>query len=375
MDSVFISEISEKIEFELHTGFDATQKPYILHLNNSVLIPQAFCGPREEIKVPLAQKPWRHLPGRVLWTADNRIIRDSFYRSSLVPPRLEPLANGQWRGTLPDPKFRIDDDCVFVDLLTKHFGHMLLETPARHWPDLFDEYREAYRDLKPVATRTHGLSLETSAWPKYLTDFLKSLEISFHDIHFIDQPTSFRSLFLPSRISPYSNFGMNRSYFDLLNRSATWLRKTSGLELEKSQLPNKVYLSRSELATGNRSLANEIVVEDIFRKRGFDIIHPQKLDLRTQTQIIDTATHIAGISGSQLHLGMYRGTPGLKLLRITPAHHAPPWDEMAARFTGTEITTVSFSGPSRTIANASSNWELNAENVACLTERVDAWLR
>ncbi len=370
--SVHFTEFGGPLSFNLQTEFRTPDHPYILHLHDAVLIPERFCGRTEDVADSPLPRPWRHLPGRVLTTSDRKIFADSFFRSRIVPPKLRPDEGAKtWQGSLPEPVETIEGDCVLLDLVTRHFGHMLLETPARHWPDLYAEFRMHYRKLKFVAVRTHALPPRAEDWPVYVKLFLQSLCIEPEQIHVVEKPSVIRSLFVPSRLSPLSQYGTNRNYFHLLARSAEWLTETHP---PRAGFPPKVYLSRSGNKVTSRVMAEEKAIEAIFARHGFAIVSPESHDLWDQVNLIETATHVAGLAGSQLHLSAFRRTPGLHLFRIAPEWHNPTCDSRMAEFTGTSVTDAVTPAGSHGRGNNRLDFSLSPEELAGITEQIEDWI-
>ena len=95
----------------------------------------------------------------------------------------------------------------------------------------------------------------------------------------------------------------------------------------KGRTPAKVYLSRLAFGLERASVRprsviwNEEEAETYFRGRGYEILWPELMDFETQVAIVANATHVAGPSGSALHLMLFNANPQAKLieLRTKPA--------------------------------------------------------
>ncbi|MGQ0564505.1 MAG: glycosyltransferase 61 family protein, partial [Gemmobacter sp.] len=358
------------VRFAGNTGFDLPDTPYILHLHDAVILPQDTAPTQGNFRQGALPAPFRSKRGRILHTADHRIIPESFFRATRVPPLLKNLGNGQWQGPLPDPEATIDGDCYLLDLVTKHFGHMLMEVPCRQWPDLFDDLREGLRGLTPVAVATHKLHLGMAQWPGYLLRFLRALGVDPAAIRVIDRPTRIASLFIPRRLTPHQDYGTNRNYFDLMARVATrWEAETPTTRT----FPERIYLSRSGPLVVNRASQSELRVEQFFTEAGFTIVHPEEMDLADQTRLIEAATHIAGLSGSQMHLAAFRRKPGLRLFRIAFAFHNPDWDNRIGAFTGAEVTNDVVRPLGAGSRDELQDWRLSEADFASLRLRILAW--
>lgn len=369
-DSIHLTSSGGPVMFQTGTGFEQTEQAYILHLHNAVLIPDISStqGPHPELP-PLAP-PWRHETGRTLLTHRGEIIADSFLRSLGLPFGVHRVSDHEWISNLPEPEVEFMEDCYLLDFVTRHFGHMLLETPCRQWPDAIDCWQEAFRSLTPVTVMGHGLRSDASVWPDYLLAFLKALGVDPTRIKVIEKPTRLRSLFVPKRLSPHTNYGVNACFFDLMARAGQRLAANAASSLAR---PDRIYLSRSGPKVMNRSALSEPEVEAIFRNHGFQILHPETLPLADQAALISSATHVAGFSGSQLHLSVFRDTPGLKLFRIAPRVHNPPWDERAGVFTGTEVTTFELDIEGVRDRSDLVDWAIPKETMRALEHGIASW--
>src|SRR5262249_27742200 len=82
-----------------------------------------------------------------------------------------------------------------------------------------------------------------------------------------------------------------------------------------ARTPSKVYFTRrhlgDEIVPGSRRvlISNEADAEDFFRRRGYEIVAPEMLPFEEQVAIVANATHIAGPSGSALHLVLFNNNP------------------------------------------------------------------
>ncbi len=369
--SVYHTDFGGPLSFNEQKEFDTPEHPYILHLHDAVLIPERFSGRGDAPAETPVPWPWKHMPGRFLTTADRKIFAESFFRARLIPPKIRPLGEGTWAGQMPEPVETIEGDCVLLDLVTRHFGHMIMETPSRHWPDLYAEFRMHYRKLKFVAVRSHALPLDAGDWPAHVRLFLGSLGIDPERIHVVEKPSLIRSLFVPSRLSPHSNYGTNRNFFHLLARSAERLTEAHP---QQASFPPKVYLSRSGPKVTSRVMADEKAIEAVFARHGFAIVSPEDHGLWDQMRLIEGATHIAGLHGSQLHLTGFRRTPGLNLLRIAPEWHNPPWDKRMASYTGTSVTDAVIAAGGRGRGNNRTDWSISPEEFAALSRRIEDWI-
>ncbi|MEO6394348.1 MAG: glycosyltransferase family 61 protein [Devosia sp.] len=80
---------------------------------------------------------------------------------------------------------------------------------------------------------------------------------------------------------------------------------------------DRVYLSRSRIAA--RKLLNELEIEALFRRYGFEIVHPELLSIPDQIQLVKNAHIVAGPAGSGMHHLLF-APPTTKALIFEPEH-------------------------------------------------------
>jgi capsular polysaccharide biosynthesis protein len=83
-----------------------------------------------------------------------------------------------------------------------------------------------------------------------------------------------------------------------------------------------VYFSRRGLhevpaaGTVGSAVENEEEAEALFRRAGYEILRPELLTIEEQLAIVANATHVAGTSGSALHLMMFNANPRARLIEL-----------------------------------------------------------
>lgn len=90
----------------------------------------------------------------------------------------------------------------------------------------------------------------------------------------------------------------------------------------KGRTPAKVYLSRRAfeaeraIVRPNAVIRNEEEAETFFRGQGYEILQPELMDFEDQVAIIANATHVAGPSGSALHMMLFNANPRARLIEL-----------------------------------------------------------
>ena len=126
--------------------------------------------------------------------------------------------------------------------------------------------------------------------PEFGQVVLRRIGIPPERIRVIQRGTRFESLIVPDRLWRISR-SVNRRFDDILGRI------TAGHVRGRPDL--RLYLSRSEIP--RRSIGNERDIEDLFRRAGFEVLHPQNHGFPAQLELYGRAAVLAGLAGSALH--------------------------------------------------------------------------
>jgi capsular polysaccharide biosynthesis protein len=183
----------------------------------------------------------------------------------------------------------ITEPLVYHTAYFSHWGHFLTESISRLWA------KYVYPELKCIRTCVIE-SRNTFTNTINTTEFFSALSISPLDELKINVATRIEKCFVPMpsfaiRFAAYT--GHLTSAHDV---AETMLR---GVPIEHKSQP--AYLSRSKLNDQNKSIRNEIEFENLLRKQGIDIIHPQELTLKEQIVLVNTRNTLIGCVGSALH--------------------------------------------------------------------------
>jgi hypothetical protein len=321
---------------------DLPADTYVLRLDNGLFIPGTVLeklAPAQHSAVPPAPMPADYVgrrPGaHLILTSEDRLFSESLMRNHLLDPRI--IHAGHDSFALPEigtPDI-IDDEVVFIDLICAHFGHAIVDTPARLWYLLAPELA-ALRHKRIVAFGSHGVGSWLGGrdrWPGYLKHFLNAIGINPARIEVLTQPTRIARAYIPRRLSPlFAAFGYGPRYIAAAQTIGAGLTSFDSM----GATPPRVYLSRARLLNDPRHLPNdgEARIEWIFAALGFAIIHPETLPLPDQIAALRGASHVAGCVGSHLHLMAMGARPGVHLFRIAPSFFDTPVDAHILRELG-----------------------------------------
>lgn len=342
------------------------QNLYALAINNAFFIPADFLNDR--VSVALRSRYEQECVrfsthANSIITEQSEFFSDSFTRHRLVNYFFEFLGAGQWRCREKIPADYVDENIVFLDLLCNHFGHALVDTPARFWFVRRFIYELLDLDFKFAFFPTHGLKGELDKIPKWLEEFCIFIGIPLDKTLVIDRPTSFKKAIIPKRVSPYLG---GRGDFSIFKDSF------SGGDFPGNSSA-KIFLSRSGLRTDARRLnkEDELKLENFFIQQGFSIVHSQDFNFNTQVQLIRNASHIAGLAGSQLHLALFCSDDKCKMFKIAPSAFNLPIDRRIMRLVGGEYSQFVVEGQGDGHRKA---WNIPEKDFCELKAKVLQWL-
>ncbi|MFZ2727241.1 MAG: Stf0 family sulfotransferase [Methylococcaceae bacterium] len=196
---------------------------------------------------------------------------------------------------------------IYLGWLLNHFGHILLEAPARFWIlDTVDikDCNFVFHPLGRYPTLVNILKIE------FARALFESFGIASDKIILLDKDFVFEELIIPSSLS-FLNLTMDSYQLSIYDRVNNYLelqqinRLAAVNSVDTLPKKKKLYLSRESLADNKRKAVNEAMIEQLFQKHDFEVVYLEKLNLDMQIQLIQQADVIAGCDGSALHLGIY----------------------------------------------------------------------
>ena len=209
-----------------------------------------------------------------------------------------------------DEADRIYDTCIYLGRWSPNFGQFLLESLASAW-----YLTKADRSV-PLVFHSSADRLNV---PPFALAILKALNVQPSRIRVVAR----RDLRVSKLILPSSQFwpgiraspGMCTAFDHVRERM---LQSRPG----KRRTPEKVYLSRRAFGAQRAAvqpaalIQNEEAAETFFRSLGYEILQPELLDFDEQVAIVANATHVAGPSGSALHLMLFNANPRARLIEL-----------------------------------------------------------
>lgn len=215
-----------------------------------------------------------------------------------------------------------------------HYGHFITETLSTFW--IFAGLDMASFDYVLFHPFVFGLSR-----PDYSHYCLARFGIAPEQVRFAsDEVLRCAHLTVPERLLR-------------LNHSADvglrWVYERIAAEAERPPgRPERVYLSRRRFSRRNfdRVMANEVLIENVFRTRGFEIVYPETLPFFQQIGFYRHCTVLAGLSGTALHNALFM-RPGATLIELgDPRYEGEPAPTQALCnvISGVDARFIPFSG-------------------------------
>ncbi len=180
------------------------------------------------------------------------------------------------------------DTAVYLGPMMRHFGHFLLEVLPKLW--VFDQQAVTKVYFHPFKKRRDP--------PPLVLDTILAVAGPGVEVRQIEGPTRFAKLLVPSPV-----FRINRQGSPFFEE---WVQAFAAKVAPEPQGAEFAYVSRRKLdLTRKRLTLNEEVLETIFEKRGFEILHPQELTFFEQIARMRACRLLAGCSGSALHQALF----------------------------------------------------------------------
>ncbi len=304
---------------------------YALMLHNALLIPPGH-GYTARKRVEGAR--WRRHQGHhLVLTANRELIADSAAFGVSLPDMLTYVESGVWSMGSVNAE-HIEQPCFFLDIVSDHFGHALVEGFARLWPLLTEVRSLISEDWLFVGFGMHKCANSQVKLPNFLISMLATLGVKETQIRRIDHPIRCSQLLVPERLAAFvrgdSPFKPSERIAQIWRHIGDQLVPTS----VETSFPQRLFLSRSrfEISQEGRCLpaAQAQQLDQLFADLGYTVVHPQELTLRQQIALVRAAQFVVGCLGSQLHLSGFATENHPHLLVVTPQFFPSPTDQLIA---------------------------------------------
>lgn len=188
-------------------------------------------------------------------------------------------------------------------LMAGHYGHFITEGLSTFW--IFETLPAEEFDYFLFSPFVFG-----SVLPDYALQCMRVFDIDPDKVVIMrEEAVAFETLVVPERL-----FRLNHS----VDPALAWVHREITSQIDEVPKPlERVYLSRRRLSLKHltRVIANEVLVEKLFRWSGFTVIYPEELSFMDQLSLYANARVVAGPSGSALHNSLFM-RPGALLIEL-----------------------------------------------------------
>lgn len=193
----------------------------------------------------------------------------------------------------PSSAMRVAGSSVYLGHhMGGHYGHFITEGLSTFW--IFEEHDPG--DFDHFVFHPLCFGTDTS---EYMAYGLKRFGIPEDRIFVVESEfVRFDEILVPERL-----FRISDSADPSLRR--VYRRLTDGLGSQDQ--PKKIYLSRRKFSPpgGERVVANENLIENLFEDYGFTIVFPEQLDFAQKLSMFSSAECIAALAGTSLHNSVF----------------------------------------------------------------------
>ena len=180
----------------------------------------------------------------------------------------------------------VNDEVVYMNYFYKHWGHFIIDMVSRLWFFLSDENS----NYKIVFTTTLNEKEEIEG---NFLEFLNLFGIENDRILIINKPTRFKKIIVPE-VSIYPGKYYTKEFVEIFEK----IKKNIKIN---SNLPKKIYMSRSHFDIAKKKERGEEEIESFFNKNGYVSIYPEQMSLSEQIQYFCKCEEMACISGTLPH--------------------------------------------------------------------------
>lgn len=182
-----------------------------------------------------------------------------------------------------EPTIKINETVVYLGVFIHQWGHFILDSLSRAWIishlDNISRYKFVF--ISENNKKIDGNYLEA----------LELLGLKASQIVVLNEAVKCKKIIIP-QMATFADHGFNKEYpkiFELMIKNA---------KVQKESVPDKIYLTRTNLREAQRKEFGEKIIENNFRLNGYTIIAPEKISVREQIALFQNAKEIVCLNGS-----------------------------------------------------------------------------
>lgn len=222
-------------------------------------------------------------------------------------------------------------------LMAAHYGHFITEGLSTFW--IFETLPAEEFDYILFSPFVFG-----TQFPQYALQCLRAFGIDPDKIVIMGEDAmAFEDLVVPERL-----FRLNHS----ADPALAWVHRKIISQVDEVAKPiERIYLSRRKISLKHltRVIANEVLVEKLFRQAGFAVNYPEELPFKNQLSLYANARVVAGPSGSAMHNSLFM-RPGAILIELGDPRYGgerAPTQMLCDHVSGVETALIPFAGTLR----------------------------
>jgi hypothetical protein len=222
-------------------------------------------------------------------------------------------------------------------LMAPHYGHFITEGLSTFW--IFETQPAECFNYFLFSPFVFGTD-----FPEYALQCMSVFGIDPDKIVIMGEETmAFDEMVVPERL-----FRLNHSADPALAR--VHRRICSQINVG-CMCPERIYLSRRKISFKQltRVIANEVLVEKLFRQAGFTVIYPEEIPFKDQLSLYSNARVVAGPSGSALHNSLFMRPEAILIELGDPRYggERAPTQILCDHVSGVKTTLIPFAGTLR----------------------------
>lgn len=195
------------------------------------------------------------------------------------------------RVALGDVRIR-EENVIYCGFMRNQWGHFIVNSMSRIW--FIYAHPEVKYDKIIFALPPNQNNLELKGNYKEFFRILGLLD----KIEFISSPVAFRTVIVPEL-----SWSLQHHFSEEFNLVFDELVRivSENSSYDKGHFPQKVFFTRSKLNTSFLCELGIEILDDFFRRNGFEIIAPETLNLTQTILLMQNAEVVASASGSTAH--------------------------------------------------------------------------
>lgn len=194
-----------------------------------------------------------------------------------------------------------NETVIYCGIFWEQWGHFLIDQITRLWYVI----RENQSEHRLIWLTT---GKESNPIKGNFLHFIKLLQIDINRIEFINNVTQFREIIVPQP-AYYAGRYYTGEYNQLINVAIK-----NALNQYQGEIYKKIYFSRVKFSKNSLMEIGEKSIETVFRKNGYTIIYPEKLDVVTQVALINQCEVMVSLEGTIAHNSLFMAEKNMHIV-------------------------------------------------------------